>query len=155
MRKSQVLLTAGILLLISMVPAMAQDVAIIEAQDGFGVGARMGGGAEMTGRIVLRRTLGTVPSGVTISVLYSAPIAKGFTVDLTGATGVSSPMIDEDNAALLTYNLANVEIFILPGVRVDVRDVESGVVTAQVASNSEAVLLSGSVEVVTSIDEPR
>ncbi len=154
MRKIQVLVVAGVLLLISMVPAMAQDVAIIEAQDGFGVGARMGGGAEMTGRIVLRKTLGTVPANVTISVLYSAPIAKGFTVDLNGASGVSSPMIDEDNAALLTYNFADMDIYILPGVRVDVRDVESGVVTAQVSSNSEVVLLSGSVEVVTSIEAP-
>ena len=155
MRKNQVLVVVVALLFCSAVAVQAQ-VAVIQSQDGFGVAARMGGAAELTGRIVLNKTLGTVPSGATISVLYSAPVAKGFDVSTaSGGTGVNTAtMPDTENDALVMYNLADADLYVIPAVRVDVRGVESGVVTAQVSSNSDAVLLSGTVEVITSIDEP-
>ena len=73
MRKNLTLLIAGILLLATAGVAQAQG---IYQAIGLKVVAREGGAAELAGKVVLFRQTGTVAAG-TVTVTYSAPLAKG------------------------------------------------------------------------------
>ena len=74
MRKHQTLLIAGILLLAS--TAVAQAQAIYEVY-GIKRVARTGGAAEQAGAVVLFLRSGGAFDGGTVTVTYSAPLAKG------------------------------------------------------------------------------
>ena len=107
MRKNQTLLVAGILLLAS--TAVAQGQAVLEVTP-FGATARARGAGEMTGSLLLARTVGTV-NQAQINVLYSAPLAAGHPPP-TGGTNVTAMTLSTTNKQLVTYTLnTNVELF--------------------------------------------
>ena len=150
MRKNQTLLVAGILLLAS--TAVAQGQGVLEVTP-FGATARARGAGEMTGSLLLARTVGDADAAV-INVLYSAPLAAGHLAP-TGGTSVMDGTLSPTNKQLVTYILdGNAALYVLPGVRVDLREVTGGKVTASVSSNTPNVFISGSYDVITQIIEP-
>ena len=149
MRKNLTLLIAGILLLAS--AGVAQAQAVLEVTP-FGAIARARGAGEMTGSLLLARTVGDA-AGAEINVLYSAPLAAGH--PLPEGTNITAMELSTTNKQLVTYTLgSNMEVYVLPGVRVDLREVTGGKVTASVSSNTANVFISGSFDVITSIEEP-
>ena len=86
-------------------------------------------------------------------MLYSAPLAAGH--PLPEGTNITAMELSTTNKQLVTYTLgSNMEVYVLPGVRVDLREVTGGKVTASVSSNTANVFISGSYDVITSIEEP-
>ena len=153
MRKHQTLLVAGILLLVS--AGVAQAQAIYEAY-GIKRVARTGGAAEQAGNVVLFLRSGGTFDGGTVTVTYSAPIAKGTapmvmrgTQDLTDGSVVV--VTAEDGVVMFNLPTAAVEAVTLQNVRLDLREAEAPV-TAEVSGDAVAIV-SGVVEVVSSIQD--
>ena len=91
-------------------------------------------------------------------MLYSAPLAAGHPLP-TGGINIGTV----DDAQHHQQAVGHVypgpatpltDVYVLPGVRVDLREVTGGKVTASVSSNTENVFISGSYDVITSIEEP-
>ena len=153
MRKNLRLLIAGILLLAT--AGVAQAQAIYEAY-GIKRVARTGGAAEQAGAVVLFLRSGGAFDGGTVTVTYSAPLAKGTvpmvmrgTQDLTNASMVM--MTAEDGVVMFDLPDSNAEAVTLQNVRLDLREAEAPV-TAEVSGDAVAIV-SGVVEVVSAIQD--
>ena len=153
MRKHQTLLIAGILLLVS--PAVAQAQEIYEAY-GIKRVARTGGAAELAGGVVLFLRSGGTFAGGTVTVTYSAPLAKGTApMVMRGATdltiGSMVMMAAEDGVVMFNLPAGLTTAVTLQNVRLDLREAEAPV-TAEVSGDADAIV-SGVVEVVSSIQD--
>ena len=82
MRKNLTLLIAGILLLASAGVAQGQGAGVYEIFSN-AVNARTGGAAELSGNVVLFLQTGN-HSGGSVTLKYSAPLAKGTAPEVTG-----------------------------------------------------------------------
>ena len=155
MRKNQTLIIAVALLLCSAVAVQAQGIYEVI---GIGANAREGGGAETAGDVVMFLSAGTSGTGV-VMVRYSSPLAKGTTpmLERGGATanenGVSVDL--DDDKYTVTLNLdthgGSGDIYTLSNVRLDLREAAAPI-TATVSGDSNAII-SGNVDVITSIEE--
>ena len=152
MRKHQTLLIAGILLLVS--AGVAQAQAIYEVY-GIKRVARTGGAAEQAGAVVLFLRSGGAFDGGTVTVTYSAPLAKGTApMVMRGDAEVPNSMVMMTAAdGVVMFNLPSTgpEAVTLQNVRLDLREAEAPV-TAEVSGDAVAIV-SGVVEVVSSIQD--
>ena len=154
MRKNQRLLIAGILLLASTGVAQAQGAGVYEVFSN-AVVARTGGAAELSGNVVLFLRTGN-NSGGTVTLTYSAPLAKG-TVPMMqegtqSATDVTLADEDrEENRVTIIMPSTGQDIVTISNVRLDLREAEVPVTIT--ASGDAAAFVSGVSNVISGIQD--
>ena len=146
MRKNQTLLVAGILLLASAGVAQGQGAGVYEIFSN-AVNARTGGAAELSGNVVLFLQTGN-HSGGSVTLKYSAPLAKGTDPMVVG--GGASGVADEDeNTVTIIMPSSGQEIVTLSNVRLDLREAEVPVTVT--ASGDATAFVSGVTNVISAI----
>ena len=148
MRKNQTLLIAGILLLASTVVAQAQGVYEIFSN---AVTARTGGGAELSGDVVVFPR-GGANAGGSITLKYSAPLAKGTVpmVTTAGGNGANGTVTPDEAENTVTIDMPEAGTSVtLTNVRLDLRAAEVPVTIT--ASGGDGAFVSGVANVISEI----
>lgn len=131
--------------------ASAQAQALYDVR-GVGVKAREGGAAELAGSVVLFKQSGEHADGV-VTIVFSAPLAKGTEPMATTGATPSNPDKDDEEDGKVTVTLTGSaeDVTVLSNVRLDLRESDSPV-TATVTGDKNAIV-TGVVTVVSAIEE--